>query len=390
MMHQNLLHQYITAREYTITLCNGLNIEEFNTQAMPDVSPPKWHLAHTTWFFETFLLAVYDKEYKVFDTTFTYYFNSYYEGVGQFHPRAQRRFLTQPYLDKVKAYREYVDQAMVNLIKTGVNEEISFLITLGINHEQQHQELLLMDVKYNLWNNPCSRSFGVNVFKNIHKEQSKWLAVREGLYEIGASGHDFYFDNEAPRHKFYLQPYQISSACVSNKEYLEFIEDGAYQYALLWLSEGWDWLKKNKIAMPLYWLKKDNQYFEFTLNGLQPLQADRPVLHLSYFEADAYARWKHCRLPTEAEWEVAAEQFHFPKNIGWQWTSSYYSPYPGFIPFPNKAAEYNGKFMSQQMVLRGGSAASPEHHVRYTYRNFFPPESRWMFSTLRLAKNFGG
>jgi len=382
---EKLLQQFSDTRKHTLFLCQGLDIEEYNLQAMQEVSPPKWHLAHTTWFFETFILNIYHKNYKLFNENFSAYFNSYYDGIGYFHPRCKRGLLTKPYLREIHAYRQYVDAAMQSLMQNKIATEIQGLIMLGIHHEKQHQELLLMDMKYNLWSNPCRRNFGLDLYDDQFTEESTWLTIESSLYEIGTSASDFHFDNEAPRHKFYLQPYRIASTFVSNQDYLDFINDGAYQNPLLWLSDGWDWIASNNIQLPLYWIKQDEQFFEFTLCGLQSLRANKPILHLNYFEADAYARWRGCRLPTEQEWEVAAQQFKFKQDIGWQWTSSAYSPYPGFIPFSGKATEFNGKFMCQQMVLRGGSAASPEDHLRYTYRNFFAPYSRWQFSALRLA-----
>ena len=382
-------------------------------QTMPDVSPPKWHLAHTSWFFETFLLKRFSSDYTEFHPLYNYLFNSYYEAVGARYPRPQRGLLSRPTVAEIYAYREHVDRAMERLFG-GSDEtpsEAAELITLGLNHEQQHQELLLTDLKYNLGQNPLRPVYQPRQEASGARGAAPldWLEFPGGLVEIGHEGPGFCFDNERPRHKVYLEPYRLASRLTTNGEYLEFIEAGGYQQPRHWLSDGWATVQAEGWQAPLYWEKSGRDWSVFTLHGLEPLDEDEPVCHLSYYEADAFATWAGRSLPTEAEWEAAAagrpiEGNLFesgalhprpPQTAGvglaqlygdvWEWTSSAYSPYPGFRPAAGAVGEYNGKFMCNQLVLRGGSCATSGDHLRPTYRNFFPTNARWQFSGVRLA-----
>jgi ergothioneine biosynthesis protein EgtB len=379
---------FTNTREWTERLCEPLLEEDFNLQAMAETSPTKWHLAHTTWFFERFLLVPHADGYKEFRPEFNFLFNSYYESVGNRVDRDKRGLLSRPTLSEVRQYRAYVTEAVQRLFSGRSSNDLASILILGIHHEQQHQELILTDIKYNLYFNPTHPSYGEQPAAHFPGEQ-KWLKFVEGIQEVGVNASQaFTFDNERPRHRVFLENYQISSRQVSNREYLEFIEAGGYENPLLWLSDGWAQVKKQKWSAPLYWEKKENSYFQFTLSGLRPLELDEAVSHVSFYEADAYARWKGMRLPTEQEWENAATKSpgDFFRNH-WDWTASAYLPYPGFKPLENAFGEYNAKFMSNQMVLRGGSFATPRSHIRPSYRNFFPPETRWQFSSLRLAQN---
>lgn len=397
MLLSQLFTEYQKTRQYTEWLCKPLNIEDYVPQAADFASPPKWHLAHTTWFFEEMLLTKFVKDYAVFDTHFGFLFNSYYQTVGEKALRAQRGIMTRPSVEQVYQYRHYVDEHMQRFInegiKTGIenhlSDDIKALITLGINHEQQHQELLLTDLKYTFSLNPIQpvyhQDFNLVAQLPISKAQeSEWLSVEEGIYDLGYSGDGFCFDNERCQHKVLLQKFDIASALITNREYIEFIEDDGYQTFSHWLDDGWAWLTTNQVRSPLYWQKIEGQWFNFTLAGLQPIDGEASVSHISYYEANAFASWKNMRLASEFEWEVASNQFNWGQR--WEWTSSAYLPYPGFAISEGAVGEYNGKFMVNQMVLRGASVATSKDHSRPTYRNFFQPHHQWQFSGIRLVK----
>jgi ergothioneine biosynthesis protein EgtB len=386
-----------------MALAAPLSAEDQVLQSMPDVSPTKWHLAHTAWFFEEFLLRPHARGYAPFNDEYRYLFNSYYEAVGPRHPRPERGVLSRPPLEDIHAYRAHVDAAMTQMLSAGLSADVAATVELGLHHEQQHQELILMDIKHVLSRNPLGPSYGAAKRAEARAAELSWLAFPGGLYEVGSQGDDFAFDNEGPRHKVWLEPFKLASRCVTNGEYRAFIDDGGYQRAELWLSDGWRTINEEGWQAPLYW-RGDTL---FTLSGERPIDADEPVCHLSYFEADAFARWAGKRLPREEEWEVASRsvgarehfassrEFHPRPAAGeglaqmfgdvWEWTSSAYSAYPGFRPASGAIGEYNGKFMCGQFVLRGGAAVTPEHHIRPTYRNFFPPGARWAFAGVRLA-----
>ena len=408
------LSDYQAVRDDTERLAAPLSAEDQMIQSMPDVSPTKWHRAHITWFFETFLLLPNLPGYEVFDAEFGYFFNSYYETVGERQPRHERGFLSRPSNDRVTAYRAYVDEAMVQLIDTvvGDREDLADLVRLGLHHEQQHQELLLMDIKHVLSKNtfrpayhPCPGA------TSTPPGPHEWVVCDGGLVDIGYEGDGFHFDNEGPRHAVYVQPFELADRLVTCGDWLQFMADGGYHEPIHWLSEGWATITRENWDAPMYWEASETGWMVQTLHGLQPVDPDEPVAHISYYEADAYARWFGARLPTEFEWEHAAAgveltgnlassgMFHplpvqSPSNgtprqmIGdvWEWTSSSYAPYPDFETAPGAVGEYNGKFMVNQYVLRGGCCATPPGHIRATYRNFFPAHSRWMFSGLRLAR----
>ncbi|WP_144605119.1 ergothioneine biosynthesis protein EgtB [Algoriphagus algorifonticola] len=378
-----LLDDYRRIRTHSIYLCSDLITEDFSLQASEEVSPPKWHLAHTSWFFEQFILVKYAEKYRVKHPHFNFLFNSYYNAMGQRTARNQRGLITRPSVEEVKEYRKYVDQAMEGLIRKD-NPEINELIILGLNHEQQHQELLLTDLKYSFWFNPLD-PIVMDIDEYPHEEKSQWIEMDEGIYQIGYEGDSFCFDNELGRHKVYLHPYAISSALVTNGEYLEFIKSGAYSEPRYWHDEGWAWVKENNIEAPLYWEKQNNTWTYYTLNGRKFLDPKASLSHVSFYEASAFASWKGMRLPTEFEWEAAQEKFNWGNR--WEWTNSAYLPYPGFTIAPGALGEYNGKFMVNQMVLKGASVATPEGHSRPTYRNFFHPKYRWQFMGIRLAKS---
>lgn len=406
-----LSKQYFSVRARSMLLCEPLSEEDCCTQSMPDASPVKWHLAHTTWFFETFVLESCERNFQPFHPQFRILFNSYYNGVGDKHPRPQRGLLTRPSLAQVLDYRRHVDARMLVLLSdAAIAQEIYSLVELGLHHEQQHQELMLTDVKHLLSHNPLYPAYLANA--TIDSRQTlplDWLAYGAGIVEIGHAGSGFCFDNEQPRHRQFVESFQLASRLVSNGEYLAFVAGGGYTSPALWLSEGWDWVQANQLTQPLYWQAprspKQPGWQEFTLHGLQPLDLHAPVSHLSYFEADAYARWAGARLPTEAEWEAAASGRHamttesmhpqtarqeaLSQMFGacWQWTSSSYAPYPGYQAAAGTIGEYNGKFMVNQYVLRGSSCATPLGHSRITYRNFFPSAARWQFTGIRLARS---
>jgi ergothioneine biosynthesis protein EgtB len=348
-------------------------------------SPAKWHIAHTTWFFEEFVLSGNLPGYQRFDPDFAFLFNSYYNSVGERTLRAERGNLTRPSVDKVYAYRAHVDAHMQILLQQNISADLQRTIVLGLNHEQQHQELLITDIKYILGHNPTFPLYAKDAaLVHGRDEQHGWLSIQEGIYNIGFEGDDFCFDNELARHKVYLQEFEISKSLVTNGEFIEFIQDGAYEDFSLWLDEGWAWIQVQHITSPMYWHLLDGQWFQFTLGGLQQVDPDDILCHVSYFEAAAFAEWKGRRLPTEFEWEVASTQLDWGQR--WEWTNSAYLAYPQFKKVAGAIGEYNGKFMINQMVLRGGSVATSPGHSRNTYRNFFHAQDQWQFSGIRLVK----
>ncbi len=383
----SLLEAYKTVRSYSEQLCAPLQTEDYVVQPIGDVSPPKWHLAHVTWFFETLVLKPYYEGYQPFNEEYGFLFNSYYEHFGERILRTDRGNLSRPSVHEIMDYRHYVDEKMGILLESReLSANCRSTLILGLNHEQQHQELLLSDIKYILGNNPLFPAY------NYHTEQEvissvaplHHIAVQAGLYEAGYNGSGFCYDNELQRHKIYLEDFQIADRLVTNGEFLEFIEAGGYQDFHYWHSDGWAWINTNNIKAPLYWHQIKGKWHYYTLAGLKSLNLREAVCHISYFEAAAYANWKGERLPTEFEWEAAQEQF--PWGWRWEWTESAYLPYPGFQKAAGAAGEYNGKFMVNQKVLRGASIATPKGHSRPTYRNFFQPEKRWQFTGIRLAK----
>ena len=402
-------------RNLTEEICEPLQPEDYVVQPVVDVSPPKWHLGHTTWFFENFILTEFLQDYQVFDKDYHFLFNSYYEHEGERWQRANRGLLSRPWVKEVMSYRKYVDDHMKQLLATNVKipHHLKEVLTIGLQHEQQHQELLVYDIKHIL---------GINPLFPVYKSQSsttpvrvpdeKYLAVEEGTYTIGYQGEGFCFDNELGNHKVFLHEFRILDRLITTGEFLEFIEDGGYQDFRHWLKEGWDWVNKEEIRAPFYWLQKKDSWHHFTLHGLEEVNPAEPVTHINFYEADAFARWKGKRLPTEFEWEVACKKYeetipaeanfmdqrHYrpmPRNGDsfqfygdvWEWTNSAYLPYPYYEKADGALGEYNGKFMINQMVLRGGSFATSRNHIRPTYRNFFHPHLRWHFTGLRLAEN---
>ena len=413
----SLLSLYSGVRARTQALVVSLSPEDMQIQTMPDVSPTKWHLAHTTWFWETFLLRENDAQYREFDQNFNYLFNSYYNGVGERHARPERGLLSRPSLDRVQEYRAHVDAAMTRLLSGDqeyILSRIAPLVRLGLAHEEQHQELMLTDIKHVLAANPvppaalsAPASSGTGGETGI-----RWIEFEGGTFGFGAEPGGFHFDNEGPRHEAILTPFALADRVVTNDEYADFIADGGYASPMLWLSDGWAMVQGEGWQSPLYWRRRDGAWHEFSLHGEHPLDPDAPVTHLSYYEASAYAEWAGARLPDEREWELAARRSAcaegrfaepglsaHPARAGrgegcrqmfgdvWEWTRSAYAPYPRYRPAEGAVGEYNGKFMCGQYVLRGGSCATPPGHVRPSYRNFFPPDARWQFSGLRLAKD---
>jgi ergothioneine biosynthesis protein EgtB len=407
-----MIARYVDVRRMTESLAGPLSAEDQTVQSMPDVSPTKWHRAHVTWFFEAFILAHHERDFRVHNPVYWNLFNSYYEAMGPRYPRPDRGFVSRPGIDEVAAYRADVDERMARMLgEIDDPGAVQSLLELGLNHEQQHQELLLMDIAHVLSRNPMRPvAYGERGGGAAGVEQS-WLEIEGGVHEVGADGSTFAFDNEMPRHRILLQPFRIARRLVTNGEWLEFLTDGGYERPELWLSDGWARVRQEGWRSPLYWIDDDGGWLEHTLNGTRPLREDEPVVHVSHYEADAYACWAGARLPTEFEWEIAAAAHasapaRDDSSIGsyhplparesgdamlqafdtcWQWTSSAYLPYPGFRVADGAVGEYNGKFMSNQMVLRGGACVTPLGHARHTYRNFFPPHSRWMFSGVRLA-----
>lgn len=415
-----LADRYRDIRDGSIRIASRLTAEDQQVQSMPDVSPAKWHLAHTTWFYETFILKPNLRGYREFDPDYGYLFNSYYEAVGPRHLRAERGLLTRPGLDEVMAYRDHVDDAVTGFLEDGnVAADIAALLELGLHHEQQHQELALMDIKHVLSCNPLAPAYREIELVEVRDTHAlKWFGIEGGIYHIGADGGGFAFDNEGPAHDVLVGDFEIASRPVTNGEFLDFIDDGGYSKAEYWHADGWATVKEEGWTAPLYWRPAgDGVWNEFTFAGVHPLYHDAPVCHVSFYEAAAYAAWAGKRLPTEQEWEIAAQKFGIaaetededdmnrlasgflrPMPAGkspdapvqmagdvWEWTGSAYSPYPGFSPAPGAVGEYNGKFMVNQMVLRGASCVTPPGHARLTYRNFFYPHQRWAFSGFRLA-----
>lgn len=391
-------------------LCTPLAIEDYVVQSMPDVSPPKWHLAHTTWFWETFLLQPNVADYRPFHPRYNYLFNSYYEAVGKRHPRPERGLLSRPTVEEIYRYRAYVDGEMGRLLASGaLDTEAVALVELGLHHEQQHQELLLTDLKYNLGINPLRPAYrSLPIPREGGAPELEWVDFAGGMQTLGFDGEGFSFDNEGPRHETFVRPFRLASRPVTCGEYLEFMADGGYSSARHWLSDAWRTVNEKGWEAPLYWEQADGEWWIFTLSGLRPIDRNEPVTHVSFYEADAFARWTGKRLPLEPEWETAARDLPLDGNFVdadllhpapangtgglrqmfgdvWEWTASPYVPYPGYRPVEGPVGEYNGKFMCNQLVLRGGSCATPASHIRPTYRNFFPPEARWQFTGIRLA-----
>lgn len=380
-----LLTRYKNTRKRTEDICSFLKIEDYVVQPIVDVSPPKWHLGHTAWFFETFILIPYVRNYKPFNRDYNYVFNSYYETVGARVIRTDRGNLSRPTVDEIYRYRQYVDAAMsVLLYDENKVKELKDLIILGLNHEEQHQELLYSDIKYILGHNPLFPPYSLSHPKRSTIEEAGFTDIPEGEYEIGYAGSEFCYDNELGRHKVFLQSYSISNSLITNADYLEFIKDDGYRDFRYWHAEAWDWIKTNDIKAPLYWHDINGEWFNYTFRGLDLVDPDEPVNHVSYYEAHAFAEWRGMRLPTEFEWETAAERLQWGKR--WEWTESAYLPYPGFAKADGAVGEYNGKFMVNQMVLRGASEVTSPGHSRITYRNFFTPAARWQFTGIRLAK----
>jgi ergothioneine biosynthesis protein EgtB len=437
MSESDLLTRWQRSRSRSLMLAEPLSAEDCTAQSMPDASPIKWHLAHTTWFFETFILEQHEAGFVPFHVAFRVLFNSYYNGIGEKHPRPQRGLLTRPALEQVLAYRHNVDQRIAALCQNGMPPGVAELLELGVQHEQQHQELMLTDVKHLLSLNPLFPAYfesgavagGVGNAPPVAAAAASaaaasavvdplgWHAFEAGVVEIGHTGDDFHFDNETPRHRQFVEKFALAQRLVSNGEYLAFMADGGYHNPAHWLAEGWDWCKNQGLQQPLYWQQQNGNWYEFTLFGLQRLDLQAPACHLSYFEAAAYAQWAGARLPTEAEWEHAAAtapnalmQVQAPGALHpaaaqpaqsaqsgialqqlyqhcWQWTASSYAAYPGFAACAGAIGEYNGKFMVNQYVLRGSSCFTPQGHTRPSYRNFFPATARWQMSGIRLAKS---
>lgn len=379
-----ILEQYREVRAHTEKLMKPLSVEDHLAQPMMDASPPKWHLGHTTWFFETMILKRFQEGYQEFNEDFPYYFNSYYEGLGDRIQRDSRGSLTRPPLEDIYQYRHFVDEKIEAFLNNNPPTEALELLELGLNHEQQHQELFLTDFKYILAVQPFDPVYQKNFSEGKAEADQGWLKVEEGIYEIGFQGDAFSFDNESARHKVFLPSFSISKKLVTNEDWLEFMADDGYRNFKHWHSDGWAWVNENKIEAPEYWRKQDGEWHRFSLSGLQKVNPAEPVAHISFYEAFAFAEWKGQRLPTEQEWEVAADQLNWGQR--WEWTHSAYLPYPGFKTWEGPASEYNGKFMVGQMVLRGASVATSPGHSRKTYRNFFHPHLRWQFTGLRLAK----
>lgn len=380
----SLKEQFLTTRQTTEKICSPLETEDYVVQPIINVSPPKWHLAHTTWFFEQFILVKFATNYKIFHHDFSFLFNSYYNNMGERSLRENRGFMTRPTVAKIYEYRKYVTQELAQLLDNNPSNELLNLVEIGINHEQQHQELLAYDIKYILGTQPTFPSIGELFKLKEETQKQQWFLFKEGVYEIGHQGNDFCFDNELPVHKVYIQDFEISNRLITNAEYIEFIEAGGYEDFNLWHDEGWHFIQNNQIKSPLYWHNKNGVWQHYHFDGLETINPKLPVSHISMYEAYAFAAWKGMRLPTEFEWEIASQKLQWGQL--WEWTNSAYIPYPGFTQDGSALGEYNGKFMMNQMVLRGASVATPQGHARATYRNFFHASSQWIFSGIRLVK----
>lgn len=382
---QTLLQLFTETRNHTEVLCKPLEIEDYVVQPTMDVSPPKWHLGHTTWFFEEFILKHHKPNYQLFHEDFAFVFNSYYETIGKRVIRNNRGNLSRPGVAKVYDYRHYVTNEMKELLTSEISKEVEDILQVGIHHEKQHQELLMTDIKYILGNNPLLPKYNNNfVEHSAEKISQQWLPFEEGVYEIGHNDDSFCYDNEMGRHKTYIQNFEISNKLVTNAEFIAFIEAGGYKDFNHWHADGWEWVKQESQEQPMYWHNIEDEWHYYTFQGLQKIDLDAPLCHVSYYEAFAYAQWKGCRLPTEFEWEVAQQNFDWGSR--WEWTESAYLPYPNYIKAPGAIGEYNGKFMVNQMVLRGSSVVTPDNHTRPTYRNFFQTNLRWQYTGIRLAK----
>jgi ergothioneine biosynthesis protein EgtB len=381
----NLLETYKEVRKYTEDICKPLHTEDYVVQPIVDVSPPKWHIGHVTWFFETFVLKPNLKDYKEFDPNYNYVFNSYYENAGARVIRTDRGNLSRPTVEEIYSYRQHVDEAMNDFLEKPVSKEMKELLLIGFNHEQQHQELLMTDIKYILGHNPLFPAYKKQIdSKPTNKADSDFVKIQEGIYEIGFEGDGFCFDNELKRHRVFLDNFSISKNLVSNRQYLDFMNADGYKDFNFWHSDGWAWVKQTGAICPMYWHFINGEWYNYTLEGLKLVDMNEPVCHINFYEASAFASWKGMRLPTEFEWEVAASQFDWGRR--WEWTESAYLPYPGFSKAPGAIGEYNGKFMVNQQVLRGASDVTSPGHSRITYRNFFQPNLRWQYTGLRLAR----
>ena len=381
----NLNDKYLAVRNYSTDICKPLKIEDYIPQPAYFGSPPKWNLGHTTWFFEEMILKQYVHEYPVFHPKYSFLFNSYYNTIGERVIRDGRGDLSRPTVNEVYKYREYVDSEMIKLLSDDKpDNELRFLIELGLNHEQQHQELFFSDLKYALSINPLLPAYNDEAFCETPSGENGWVNMPEGLYTVGYSDNDFSYDNELPAHSVFLQKYRIRKKLVSNSEFIEFLDAGGYQDDRYWHDDAWNWLQQEKMTKPMYWHKVDGDWHQFTLAGLRKINPDDALCHISYYEAFAFAQFKGLRLPTEFEWEAAADQFSWGSR--WEWTESAYLPYPGYQKATGAIGEYNGKFMVNQKVLRGASVASPPNHSRKSYRNFFHPQLGWQFNGIRLAQ----
>lgn len=384
MNKERLNRKFEEVRIATATICKPLEIEDYSVQPVVDVSPPKWHLAHSSWFFEEFVLKKFVKAYKVFDEDFAYLFNSYYNNAGDRVLRPNRGLMTRPTVKRVYEYRKHVTNSTIDLLNTNQDAKLLELVEIGINHEQQHQELLAYDIKYILGHQPTFPKYESRLQLFQEEQEQKFISIEEGVYKVGYQGNEFCFDNELGSHKTYIQSFEISNKLVTNKEYIEFIEAGGYKDFNLWHAEGWDCISNNHIDSPLYWHFTKGKWHYYNFNGLELINLNEPVMHISYYEAFAYTQWKKMRLPTEFEWEVASDKLNWGQL--WEWTSSAYQPYPNFVKAEGALGEYNGKFMVGLQVLRGASIATPNNHSRNTYRNFFQPSLQFMFSGIRLVK----